>query len=187
MVENLVGGRIRALRAKKKLTQQQLAVLAGIPRATLATVERDDANPTLAVVYRIAVALKVRIDDLLEAAREPIQVVRAAEMRLTQSRDGVYQAVTVSPPNAFHIFQQTFVLAGRSLYQGKPHAPGSEEYLHILKGVVVLEAAGQVVRLGAGDSARFGGNVPHLYENPEAEEAHGVVTILEGIVRVEGS
>lgn len=179
MVSNLVGARIRAVRAKRKLTQQQLATLAGIPRATLATVERDDANPTLAVVYRIATALKMRVDDLLEPEREPVQVIRGGEMRLVQSRDGHYRAVTVSPANAFHLVQQTFILDGGAAYPGKPHPPGSEEYLHILKGAVVLEVAGRLVRLEAGDSARFQGNVPHTYENPGSAEAVGVVTILE--------
>ncbi|MBF0625001.1 MAG: helix-turn-helix transcriptional regulator [Magnetococcales bacterium] len=181
MISNLVGTRIRALRSQRRLTQQQLADLAGIPRATLATAERDDANPSLAVAFKIANALGVVLDELVEESRERIQWRRSGEMRRIQSGDGVYRAVTVSPPNAFHFTQQTFQLDPDSFYQGRPHSPGSEEYLLILEGEVELEVAGERVLLGTGDSARFRGNVAHSYRNPGSEPARGLVTILEGM------
>ncbi|MBF0152435.1 MAG: helix-turn-helix transcriptional regulator [Magnetococcales bacterium] len=186
MVTNLVGTRIRAVRTKKKWTQQQLADLAGIPRATLATAERDDGNPSLAVVFRIATALGMAIDDLVEAAKDRIQVYRREEMRRVTSGDGVYRAENVSPPNVFHFFQQSFHLQPESVYDGKPHAPGSEEYLYVLRGEFVLDVAGETARLKTGDSARFRGNVAHSYRNPGQTEAWGVVTILEGIAKKEG-
>ncbi|MBF0424718.1 MAG: helix-turn-helix transcriptional regulator [Magnetococcales bacterium] len=180
MVSNLVGTRIRAMRNRRKWTQQQLADSAGIPRATLATAERDDGNPSLAVVFKIATALGMGIDDLVEAAQSRIQVCRRPEMRRMSSGDGVYQAENISPPNAFHFFQQVFHLQPASSYDGKPHAPGSEEYLYVIQGEVVLEVAGEVVHLRTGDSARFRGNVVHSYRNPGHDEAWGMVTILEG-------
>ncbi|MBF0134753.1 MAG: XRE family transcriptional regulator [Magnetococcus sp. DMHC-1] len=181
MVTNLVGTRIRAIRSLRKWTQQHLADLAGIPRATLATAERDDGNPSLAVVFRIAAALGTSIDDLVESDCKRIQVYRQDQMRRVISGDEVYQAVNVSPPNVFHFFQQAFHLRPESVYDGKPHAPGSEEYLYVLRGEVVLDVAGEVVTLSAGDSARFRGNVVHSYRNPIQEEAWGIVTILEGV------
>lgn len=57
MVSNLVGNRIRELRAKRKLTQQQLANRADIPRATLATIDKDDSNPGLAAAYKEAIRI----------------------------------------------------------------------------------------------------------------------------------
>ncbi|MBF0369263.1 MAG: helix-turn-helix transcriptional regulator [Magnetococcales bacterium] len=181
MLTNLVGTRIRAVRAQKKLTQQHLADLAGVPRATLATVERDDANPSLAVVFKIAKALGIGIDELVEEARQRIQLIPAGEMRIVESADRAYRAVTVSPARSFHITQMVFHLKGHASYEGKPHPPGSEEYLHLLKGEVVLELGGEALHLKGGDSARFHGNIRHFYRNPVESEAHGVVTILEGV------
>ncbi|MBF0175819.1 MAG: helix-turn-helix transcriptional regulator [Magnetococcales bacterium] len=186
MVTNLVGTRIRAIRTMRKWTQQQLADLAGIPRATLATAERDDGNPSLAVVFRIATALGMPLDDLVEAAENLIQVYSSEQMPRVSSGDGVYRAVTVSPPNVFHFFQQAFHLQPDSTYDGKPHPPGSEEYLYILRGEVILDVAGECVCLRAGDSARFRGNVLHSYRNACQEEAWGVVTILDGVGKKNG-
>ncbi len=183
MISNLVGTRIRSIRGQRKLTQQQLADLAGIPRATLATVERDDANPSLSVVFKIAEALGMTIDHLIESTRRRILRLTAEEMHRVESGDGTYRAVTVSPPGMFHITQLVFRLLPGGTYVGKPHPPGSEEHLHILDGEVELELGGERVRLRTGDTACFHGNVRHVYRNAGPEEGRAVVTILEGTGR----
>jgi transcriptional regulator with XRE-family HTH domain len=177
MITNLVGNRIREMRAKRNMTQQQLADLADIPRATLATIEKDDSNPSLAAVYKIAVALDATIDSLLEQQQNRIEIMRGEEMRQMESKEGQYQATTVSPVSSPELLQQVFVLEEKSLFPGKPHPPGSEEYLYILSGELILEVAGEEVHLQQGDSAHFRGNVKHSYRNPGNQPVRGVVTI----------
>ena len=183
MVSNLVGTRIRACRGQRKWTQQQLADLAGVPRATVATVERDDGNPSLAVVFKIANAFGMTIDQLVESSQRRIRRIPAGEMPQVTSGDGNYRAVTVSPISAYHITQLVFHLSPGGTYEGKPHPPGSEEYLHVLGGVIKLELAGESVRLETGDTAIFNGNVRHLYHNSSNEEGWAVVIILSGMAR----
>lgn len=179
MITNLVGTCIRAIRAERNITQQQLADQADIPRATLATVEKDGANPSLAVVYRIALALGTTLDELVVESHQRVQVVRNESMQRLHSADGVYRATIVSPTNTRHFLQQVFRLKAGCGYDGKPHPPGSEEYLYILQGEIVLEVAAEKEHLKQGDSARFGGNIHHRYINPTADDALGLVTILE--------
>ncbi|MEO5366800.1 MAG: XRE family transcriptional regulator [Magnetococcus sp. WYHC-3] len=184
LVTNLVGTRIRTLRTQRGLTQQMLAELAGIPRATLATMERDDANPTLSVVHRVAVALQVAVDTLIEESGMRIQVTRRGQMREVRAAAGAYCAVTVSPDGALHVTQQHFTLAAGGVHEGRPHTPGSEELLYILGGRMELVVAGEQVALETGDSARFRGNIAHRYINPGMDMAVAMVTILEGASRV---
>ncbi|MCP3669706.1 MAG: helix-turn-helix domain-containing protein [Gammaproteobacteria bacterium] len=179
MITNLVGNCIRELRAKRKMTQQQLADKAEIPRATLATIEKDESNPSLAAVYKIAVALDSTIDDLLETHHDRVEVTLREVMGKTESGDGAYRATTVSPLGSPTISQQLFQLDPASTYHGKPHPPGSEEYLHITQGQVVLEIAGEKTELRVGDSAHFRGNVKHSYHNTGTTQTHGIVTIVE--------
>ena len=178
MISNLVGTRIRAVRGQWKKTQQQLADLAGIPRATLATVERDDANPSLAVVFKIATALGTTVDALVESPQQSARRVPATEMRQVTSEDGAYRAVTVSPGGASHFTQQVFDLCSGGAYRGSPHPPGSEAYIYVLQGEVDLEVAGGHLLLNRGDMASFHGNVRHAYRNPGREDGRAVVTIF---------
>ncbi|MCP4041345.1 MAG: helix-turn-helix transcriptional regulator [Gammaproteobacteria bacterium] len=179
MITNLVGLRIRAIRAERNLTQQQLADLADIPRATIASIEKDDANPSLAVVYKVAMALGTTVDELVLEEHQRVQVTKGGKMRRVESVDGTYRATIVSPENARHLLQQVFTLVAGSSFEGKPHPPGSEEYIHILQGDIEIDVAGECVTLKQGDSARFGGNVHHCYYNRATTDALGVVTILE--------
>ncbi len=179
MITNLVGTRIRAIRAEQNLTQQQLADLAGVSRATLATIERDDANPSLAVAHKIAVALKVSIDDMIVENYQRIKVLKQDNMRKIHSIDEVYCAMEIFSPNNHSFMQNIFNIKAQSCYEGKPHPPGSEEYLHILAGEIILEAGGEKVHLKTGDSASFSGNIHHNYINPLKVKAQGIVTIIE--------
>ncbi len=58
------GDRVRTIRIKKGITQEQLANDAGIERSYMGTIERGERNPTLLKVVNIAKALKVSIKDL---------------------------------------------------------------------------------------------------------------------------
>ncbi len=179
LITNLVGTRIRAIRGERNLTQQQLSDLAHVSRATLATIEKDDANPSLSVVHKIACALKVSIDELIVENHQRIKLLKKGDMRKIESNDSVYYSIEISASNNHHFLQNTFSIKANSCYQGKPHPPGSEEYLHILEGEVILEAGGEKTHLIAGDSASFGGNIYHSYCNPTSNESRGIVTIIE--------
>ncbi len=178
MVNNLVGNHIRELRAKRNMTQQELADRASIPRATLATIEKDDSNPSLAAVYRIAVALELSVDDLIEEQQNRVEVIVNKSMERLESGGGIYTATTISPSSDPGFSQQLFKLSGDSLFPGKPHPPGSEEYLHILQGEVILDVGGEKAHLKQGDSAHFRGNIIHSYHNPGKNETIGLVTIV---------
>ena len=49
-----LGRNIRQLRQARGLTQQQMAKLSGLPRATWANLESGAGNPTLAVLHAVA-------------------------------------------------------------------------------------------------------------------------------------
>src|ERR1043165_7650082 len=64
-----LGHNIRTLREARGLTQQQMAKLSGLPRATWANLESGAANPTLAVLHRVALALQAPIEELIGRPR----------------------------------------------------------------------------------------------------------------------
>src|SRR4051812_46801325 len=68
-----LGQNVRQLRAARGLTQAQIARLAALPRATWANLETGTANPTLAVLDRVARALAVTLEELVQAPRAAVQ------------------------------------------------------------------------------------------------------------------
>src|SRR5438309_5851470 len=75
---------IKGIREARGLSQQQIAKLASIPRATWTHLESGGANPTLAVLVKVAGALQVRVDELLAAPPTAARFVRADELPTRQ-------------------------------------------------------------------------------------------------------
>ncbi|MDE2111797.1 MAG: helix-turn-helix transcriptional regulator [Alphaproteobacteria bacterium] len=71
----LVARNIRRLRVARGLSQEALAVDAGIDRTYVSRLERELENPTVAVLEKLAITLTVEISELFEraAVRSPVK------------------------------------------------------------------------------------------------------------------
>ncbi len=61
-----IGARIRELRVERGLSQEALAFEADLAVNSIATLERGEANPSIAVLLVIARVLKVKLRDLVD-------------------------------------------------------------------------------------------------------------------------
>ena len=65
--EKTIGAKIKAWRAKKDMTQDELAKKANIPYPTLAKIESGAVqNPSIETVTKISVGLGISIDELIK-------------------------------------------------------------------------------------------------------------------------
>lgn len=64
-VSKKIGKTIRKTRESKKITQEQLALDAGLNRAYIGYIERGERNPSTNTLVKISKALKVPPKDLL--------------------------------------------------------------------------------------------------------------------------
>lgn len=55
---------IHVYRAMKRMTQQELADLAGVSRQTIMQLEKNKYNPSLKLAYTISQVLDARLEDL---------------------------------------------------------------------------------------------------------------------------
>lgn len=60
------GNKVRELRKKKMISQEELADFAGLHRTYIGMIERAEKNITLVNITKIAHALNVKVTDLLE-------------------------------------------------------------------------------------------------------------------------
>lgn len=61
----LVGKVIADFRKRKKVSQEVLSGLADIGRTHLSAIERGERKPTLETLYRISLALEVKMSDIV--------------------------------------------------------------------------------------------------------------------------
>ena len=158
-----LGRNIAQLRQARGLSQQQIARLAGIPRATWANLESSEANPTLAVLVAVAKALQVRLEELIEPPRRTGRYYPASALPVR--RRGTVTVRKLLPETIAGLEIDRMELPPGGIMPGVPHTPGTREYLTCESGQIELSAAGERWELGPGDVVVFRGDQRHGYRN----------------------
>jgi len=158
---------VRSLREQRGLTQQQIAKIAGVPRATWGNLESGEANPTLQVLTKVAAALQVRLEELLSAPRTAARHVPARELFVR--RRGAVQIRRLLPEALPGLEIERMFFPPKSNMVGVPHTPGTREYLTVEQGAIELQVGGESYRLAEGDVVMFRGDQRHAYTNLHAQ------------------
>lgn len=69
----IVGEVIAELRNKKGLSQEALSGLADIGRTHLSAIERGERKPTLETLYRISLALNIKMETIVREIENRLQ------------------------------------------------------------------------------------------------------------------
>lgn len=165
--------RVTLLRKKNKLTLDQLAAHSGVSRSMLSQIERGQANPTLAVTFRIAQAFDISIGELVEQAGSSanIDIVHADDPNNLFRADKECKIRTLSP---LHMeknveFYELRIAAKASLKSGA-HFEGARELLTVTQGSAKVESGSTQCSLGIGDSAHYRADLEHSIENTGKNE-----------------
>lgn len=162
------------------MTQAQIAKLAGIPRPTWAHLESGAANPTLAVLIKVASALQVRVEELIGPPRAVAKHYRAASLPVRRRGDVAIRRLLPEALQGLEI--ERLELPAGSMFTGVPHTPGTREYLTCEVGQLELRITGSRYVLETGDVVVFRGDQKHGYRNPTRRRAiaYSVVAFAPG-------
>ncbi len=61
-----LGVRIKELRTKQSISQQELAGTCGFEKANMSRIENGGTNPTILTLLKISAALKINLSDLMD-------------------------------------------------------------------------------------------------------------------------
>ncbi len=160
--------RVAELRKKRGLTLEQLASASGVSRSMLSQIERGQANPTLAVTYRIAEAFGMTIGELIEQPwrSSSIERVHGDDPNNLFRSDGECTIRTLFP---LHMeknieFYEVRLAADASLTSA-PHFEGTKELLTVVSGAARLQSGDSQCSLSAGDSAHYRADLAHCIAN----------------------
>ncbi len=167
---------VRQLRSARGKTQQQMAKLAGLPRATWANLESGGANPTLSVLHAAAAALAVSLEELLAPPRATGRHYPRAD--LVEKVRGQVRIRKLLPDPVPGMEMERLELPPGARMTGVPHTPGTREYLTCERGQIELTASGEPFVLKPGDVVAFRGDQRHGYANRGAKAAVGYSVVV---------
>jgi transcriptional regulator with XRE-family HTH domain len=160
------------------MSLDDLARSSGVSRAALSQVETCKSNPTVGLLWKIAVGLGVPFHELIGETATGVTVLRRGDAQVLRSLDGKLESRPLTPAGASPLVElYELRLAGRAQHASEPHAPGTREVVVVLSGLLKMHVDQEVHELAAGDSVAFAADRPHLYENPAGGEAryHNVI------------
>lgn len=167
---------VRQLRQARGKTQQQMATLAALPRATWSNLESGNANPTLAVLHAAGGALGVSLEELLAPPRASARHWPKDALKTRQRGQVSIRKLLPDPVPGMEIDRIELPPGARAT--GVPHVPGTREYLACEQGTIELVASGERYRLEEGELVAFRGDQRHSYGNPGDRLAVGYSVVL---------
>lgn len=177
-----VGATLQTLRQGQGLSLDELSRRAGVSKSMLSQIERNQANPTVAVVWRLANALRVELSELLGGERPSapaIEVVPAHGTPGMSSPDGLCKLRILGPIDLAGQFEwyELTVQPGGAL-ESAAHEPGSREHLSVLSGALEVSAGQVTQKLKTGETARYAVDGPHAIRNHGKQPASALLVVL---------
>lgn len=161
-----LGGRIKGTRKKKGLTLQELAQRSGVSATAISAIERNVSSPTVNTLAAVAHALGEPLVRLLGEGEVPYVLTRAGQR--TKIASGIRNADCESLASGafgrrFHPFVCTLSPGAES---GEDfHARSGDHFFFVVHGSLVVEIAGELLRLEEGDTLYCCADAPRKWRN----------------------
>ena len=172
--------RVTELRQRNNFTLEQLAAASGVSRSMLSQIERGQANPTLAVTFRIANAFGMSIGELVDdpASSGNIEIVHGSDPNNLFRADSECQIRTLSP---LHMeksveFYELLIQPGAQL-KSAPHFEGTRELFTVTEGEASIVTGETSCELATGDSAHYRADCEHRITNTGRELLTGFLVV----------
>lgn len=163
---NALARRIRLLRGERQLSLDALAQRAGLSKGTVVALEKGKANPSIAVLCRIAAALSLSVTDLLTDPTPEMQdlpIERTSPVTLWSSPAGSTAKLNAALTGATMFELWSWTLMPGDTFEADAHSPGTRELVAVICGSLVVTVGDLPITLCAGEAVRLLTDRPHSY------------------------
>ncbi|KIL51422.1 hypothetical protein KP77_09340 [Jeotgalibacillus alimentarius] len=165
-----VGKILRKLRKERELTLENLADLTGVSKLTLGKIERGEANPSLAIIWKVANGLRIPISSLLVENQEVTLLKKSGNSVLSENQSLKLEPIFTTQVQG-SIESHKGYLNPEAVYEADAHQPGVKEYITVMEGVVTVRVGEEEYELERFDSIKFNADQKHAYINRSKEIA----------------
>jgi len=177
-----VGATLQRLRLARGLTLEDLSRIAGVSKSMLSQIEREKANPTIAITWRLANALGVQIGELLSSEVRTVDLIRVVDAHEIPTLPGShagYSLRILGPMDLagkYEWYELTLQPGGELASQA--HDPGTTEHLTVVTGTVELEVGAEKRKIKHGATARYRADQSHAIRNAGKTEAKALLVVV---------
>jgi transcriptional regulator with XRE-family HTH domain len=166
-VSKAVSVSIKNYRKSQKLSLDELSRRAGVSKGMLVEIEKGTANPSIAILCKIAAALGLSVADI-------VNVTQAPDAWLVESRDipvlwngekgGTARLLAgTTGPDMVELWR--WEMQPGEIYASSGHPQGTFELLHVEEGTLSVRTGITELQVAAGCSAVARTDMAHHYTN----------------------
>lgn len=174
-----IGLNIMNIRKQKNMSMDALSKRSGVSKSMLSQIEQEKTNPTVVTVWKIARALDVSVEELLQTNGDyQIEVLRWEDAPVIFSDDRSCIIRVNSPihmADNLELYHMTFKPHGK--LSSLPHFPKSEEFLTVISGQFKVTSGSNSSILNEGDTGRYRADISHSIENLRDAESTIYLTV----------
>jgi quercetin dioxygenase-like cupin family protein len=148
----------------------------------LSQIEREKANPTIAITWRLANALGVPISELLSSETREVETIRVLDAHETPTLPGNHAGYVLrilgpmELAGKYEWYELTLAPGGELASQA--HDPGTSEHLSVLNGAIEVEVGASKRKIKTGGTARYPADQNHVLRNVGKAEARALLVVV---------
>jgi transcriptional regulator with XRE-family HTH domain len=169
-----LGERLRALRAAKGWTLDELAERSGLSKPFLSRLESGSRQPSIAAVLTLARAYGVPMGSLFDSHQEDESCLVIHAGSTTLRRGNGIEYLPLSGASRFNLQPMRAMISplrpGAERYQHE-----GEEWLYVISGRLKLQVGEKEYELQIGDAAHFDSRQPHRLDALDGKAAEVIL------------
>jgi transcriptional regulator with XRE-family HTH domain len=175
-----VAQQVRALRAARGWSLDELAGRSGVSKGMVVQVEGARTNPSVGTLCRLADAFGVTVARLLESATDRTVHVSTADhapLLWRGDRGGIGRLLAgLTDPDFVELWEWRLVPGER--HPSADHRAGTRELLHVLSGELTVTVNGASYAVRVGQTIDFCADRPHEYRNDGSDPVRLIMVVV---------
>ncbi|WP_296713419.1 XRE family transcriptional regulator [Rhodoblastus sp.] len=181
-----LGKTVQRLRKAYSLSLSELSEQSGVAKSIISQIERNETNPTLATIWRLAQALDVSIERVLQDRDDSafIEKVSRGDTPILVSDDGKCRlAITGWIKTVEWLQCYDFLAEPGGTLESEAHQRGAVECLTVIQGELQVEVAGETEIVRTDETLRYRADRRHVIRNAGTSPARAeMICILKAAV-----
>lgn len=166
-----ISSNLKKIRKDRSLSLENLAQMSGVSKSMLAQIERQESNPTVNTLWKIALALNISFTSLIEGEDEEIKIVKNSEITPLVEDEKRFILYPVFPYDNQSKFEVLFIeIEKDGISYSQAHDNETYEYIVVYQGKMAVKLNNEEYVLSAGESIKYQANVNHSYQNVGDEQ-----------------
>ncbi|SFO12943.1 transcriptional regulator, XRE family with cupin sensor [Candidatus Pantoea varia] len=180
-VNQAVSDSIKSWRKRQKLSLDELSRRAGVSKGMLVEIEKGAANPSIAILCKVAAALGISVADIVNVSHAPdAWLIENSDMPvLWQGEQGGSAQLLAGTRGPDMIELWRWQMFAGEVFSSTGHSSGTLELLHVEQGTLALTVGEQTLVVQQGCAAVARTDIPHAYASADHQPVIFTMTVAE--------